>query len=741
MPRSGMIALALGMLALRWVPTLPPIWLLLVLVFLALPLLLSRFCFVSLCLLGFVWACHSAQGALDDRLPRALDGRTLWLEGTVEGLPDRSGPSVRFILANVSSPRMKLPQRMRLSWFAGPPVTGGERWRLAVKLKLPHGMANEAGFDYEAWLTAQRIGATGSVKAGERLAAASGPAGWREAWRQRLLSVDADGRSGALVALVLGDASGLSSVDWQVLQDTGTLHLMVISGSHVSLLAGLLYLLVAGMARRGIWPSRIPWLPCACLLAAAVAWSYGLMAGFDVPVRRACVMVSMVLLWRLCYRRAGLWTPLLGALLLVLSSEPLVVLSAGFWLSYSAVALLIFGFAGRLGRWMAWLTWLRAQWVMALGLLPASMALGLPLSISGMLANLIAVPWVELAVVPLALIGSLTLWVPWLGESLLWLAGAALDVLFRSLEWMASLAPAWQPTAAPAWALLLALVGVLLILAPAGVPGRALGVAMLLPMFFPPLSVPAPGLAEVRVLDVGQGLSVLIRTHSSAWLYDAGPRSGDFDAGARVVVPVMRSLGVRRLDMLMLSHADSDHAGGALAVSMAMRPRETVGGEVERLPAGLAAKPCSAREWIVDGVRLSSWAWLAAQDSNGRSCVLRIEANGEVLLLTGDLPLVAESAWLAAHPQAHVDWLLAGHHGSRSSSGASFLRALKPSAALISRGASNPYGHPHPSVVQRFRAQGIEIHDTAEEGALLVMLGAREPLQGVRQSAHFWQEK
>lgn len=741
MPRSGMIALALGLLALRWLPALPPIGLLVSLVLVALPLLLTRVYFVGLFLLGFAWACQSAQWALDDRLAPGLDGRTLWLEGRVEGLPDRSGPSVRFVLADVSSPRAQLPQRLRLSWFGGPPVQGGERWRLAVKLKYPHGMANGAGFDYEAWLASQRIGATGSVKVGERLEAAAGPAAWRETWRQRLLAVDANGRSGALAALVLGDASGLDSTDWQVLQDTGTLHLMVISGSHVSLLAGLLYMLVAGLARWGLWPSRLPWLPCACVLAAAGAWSYGLMAGFEVPVRRACIMVSLVLLWRLRYRHAGLWVPLAGALLLVLLSEPLVVLSAGFWLSYGAVALLIFGFAGRLGRWSAWRTWLRAQWLMAVGLLPASMALGLPLSVSGMFANLIAVPWVELAVVPLALLGSLMLAVPWLGESLLWLSGGLLEVLFRLLAWIAALAPAWQPVAPPAWALLLALLGVLLLLAPAGVPGRLLGVMLVLPICWPPQQVPDEGLAEVRVLDVGQGLSVLIRTHSRAWLYDAGPRSGDFDVGERVVVPLLRSLGVERLDMLMLSHADSDHAGGALAVSAALHPRQVISGEVERLPASLEAQPCESREWLVDGVRLSSWTWPAAHESNERSCVLRIEANGESMLLTGDLPLSAEAAWLVDHPQPHVDWLLAAHHGSRSSSGAPFLRALAPTAVLISRGANNPYGHPHPSVVQRFRALGIRIHDTAEDGGLRVLLGAHAPLQGVRQSAHFWQEK
>lgn len=735
-----MFALALGLLALRWMPVLPPGWVLLLLSAFALPLLFTRGYFIGLFLLGFAWSCQSAQWALDDRLAPELDGRTLWLEGRVEGLPDNSGASVRFVLAEVSSPRATVPATLRLSWFGGPPVEGGERWRLAVKLKRPHGMVNGAGFDYEAWLTAQRIGATGSVKEGQRLETSSGPSAWREAWRQRLLAVDAHGRSGALAALVLGDASGLTTADWQILQDTGTLHLMVISGSHISLLAGLLYALVAGLARYGCWPARLPWLPSACLLAAAGAWAYSLMAGFDVPLQRACIMVSIVLLWRLRYRHRGLWAPLCGALLAVLLVEPLVVLLPGFWLSYAAVALLIFGFSGRLGRWTAWRTWLRAQWLMAVGLLPASIALGLPLSVSGVVANLLAVPWVELVVVPLALLGSLALGIPWLGEALLWVSGGLLEVLFRLLGWMAELAPAWQPLAAPVWAVALAMLGALLLLAPAGLPLRALGLALFLPVFWPKIPLPAPGQAEIRVLDVGQGLSVLIRTRSHAWLYDTGARNGDFDIGERVVVPTLRSLGIGRLDMLMLSHADNDHAGGALAVRRALRPTRVISGEPERLAPELQAGPCGVENWAIDGIRLSSWAWVGARESNDRSCALEVEANGERILLTGDLPQAAELAWLAEHPNERIDWLLAGHHGSRSSSGSAFLRAIRASTAIISRGANNPYGHPHPSVVERFRAQGMRIQDTAEQGALTLMLGTHGELRGVREGAHFWQE-
>jgi competence protein ComEC len=278
-------------------------------------------------LLGLAWACLSAQFALDDRLPATLEGETRWVEGRVVGLPQYSDGVVRFELADAESRRTRLPTSMRLAWFGGPPVSSGERWRLAVKLKRPAGLLNPHGFDYEAWLLSRGVGATGTVKDGRRLQPAQGA--WRDSVRQALAQVDAQGRSGALAALVLGDGSGLSRDDWQVLQDTGTVHLLVISGQHIGLLAGLVYLLVAGAARYGVWPARLPWLPWACALAFSAALGYGLLAGFEVPVRRACAMIGLVLLWRLRYRHPDPWWAWLLAFNGVLAFDPLPVCGRG----------------------------------------------------------------------------------------------------------------------------------------------------------------------------------------------------------------------------------------------------------------------------------------------------------------------------------------------------------------------------------------------------------------------------
>ncbi|WP_409283527.1 DNA internalization-related competence protein ComEC/Rec2 [Pseudomonas protegens] len=736
---TGLLALAAGLLALGFLPVLPPVWLLLALAVVGMMLLPFRTHPVAFFLFGFAWACVSGHWALDDRLAPGLEGQTRWLEGQVSGLPEQGQGVVRFELQAAQARRERLPQRMRLAWHDGPPLHSGERWRLAVKLRRPAGLLNVQGFDYQAWLLARRIGATGTVKAGQLLWPAR--LAWREGLRQRLLGVEAQGRGAGLAALVMGDGSGLTRQDWQVLQDTGTVHLMVISGQHISLLAGVIYLGVAGLARWGIWPERRPWLPWACALAFLGALGYGLLAGFDVPVQRACVMVALVLLWRLRFRHLGVWRPWLLALNAVLLFEPLASLQPGFWLSFAAVAILILTFAGRLGRWRWWQAWSRAQWLIAIGLLPPLLALGLPISFSGPLANLLAVPWISLLVLPPALLGCLLLPVPHLGEGLLWLAGGLLDGLFRLLGMIAAGWPAWVAPVLPWWLWGLSALGALLLLLPTGVPLRVLGWPLLLLAVWPPEPVLPEGEVEVWQLDVGQGLSMLLRTRDHAMLYDAGARVGDFDLGERVVLPTLRKLGIRRLDLMLLSHADNDHAGGALAVWRGIEVARVRSGEPGALPDALQAQPCeSGLGWQWNGVRFRLWQWPAATDGNQASCVLQVEARGERLLLTGDIDVQAERALLASALAVHTHWLQAPHHGSRTSSSMALLQRLRPTAVLISRGRGNAFGHPHAEVLARYRRLGVAVHDSADQGALKLRLGTFGPVQSLRAQRRFWRD-
>ncbi|KMT53671.1 competence protein ComEC [Pseudomonas fildesensis] len=734
-----MFALALGLLALRFLPALPSFGWLLAMLLLALMLLPFRTSPLAFFLLGLSWACISAQWALDDRLRPALDGQTRWVEGRVVGLPQQTATGVRFELADSRSRNARLPKRIRLSWHGGPPVRSGERWRLAVTFKRPSGLLNFHGFDHEAWLLAQRIGATGSVKDGDRLTPARNA--WRDTVRQRLLAVDARGREAGLAALVLGDGSGLAAEDWRVLQDTGTVHLLVISGQHIGLLAGLIYALIAGLARYGCWPRTWPWLPWACGLAFAAALGYGLLAGFGVPVQRACVMVGLVLLWRLRFRHLGIWWPLLLAMNGVLVLEPLASLQPGFWLSFAAVAVLVLSFGGRLGPWSVWQAWTRPQWLIAIGLFPVLLVLGLPISLSAPVANLFAVPWISLVVLPLALLGTALLAVPFVGEGVLWLAGGALDGLFSGLALLAGQLPAWIPAEVPLGYWLVSLAGAVLLLLPKGVPFRLLGWPMLLLAVFPPREPVPYGRVEVVQLDVGQGQALILRTRHHTLLYDAGPRSGETDLGARVVLPSLKKLGVGSLDMMLLSHADADHAGGAAAVARGLPIKRVVGGETRGLPAFLDTQACiSGERWEWDGVSFELWQWPEAISGNPKSCVLQVQANGERLLLTGDIDRAAEQALLSSSLAVTTDWLQAPHHGSRSSSSRPFLQRLAPQSVLISRGRGNAFGHPHPQVVERYRALGSQVYDSAEQGAVRLQLGAFLPPVVARSQRRFWRE-
>jgi competence protein ComEC len=734
-----MMALALGLLTLRFLPALPPVWLCTLLPVIGLMLLPFRTYPVAFFLFGLSWACLQAQWAQDDRLPSRLDGETRWVEGRVVGLPQHTEAVVRFELADARSRHGTVPPLMRLAWYGGPPVKSGERWRVAVKLKRPAGLLNPHAFDYDAWLLAQRIGATGTVKDGELLSEARWA--WRDGIRQRLQAVDAQGRTGVLTALVLGDGSGLSRQDWQVLQDTGTVHLLVISGQHIGLLAGVVYLLIAGLARYGLWPNRLPWLPWACGLAFAAALGYGLLAGFEVPVRRACLMVGLVLLWRLRFRHLGAWWPLLLALNGVLLLDPLASLQPGFWLSFAAVAVLIFTFSGRLGPWRWWQTWTRAQWLIAIGLGPLLLMLGLPISLSGPLVNLLAVPWISLLVLPPALLGTLLLPVPYVGEGLLWLAGGLIDGLFTGLAWMAGQVPAWVPTAIPLWVWGLGALGAFLLLLPRGVPLRPLGWPLLLLLIFPPRSEIPEGVADIWQLDVGQGLAILVRTRHHTLLYDAGPRFGDNDLGERVVLPTLRKLGVDGIDLMLISHAHADHAGGARAVAQGLPVKHVLGGEPAELPNEWQAAGCeSGRRWTWDGVNFELWQWAHARESNPKSCVLQIEASGERMLLTGDIDMAAERALLESPLAIPTDWLQSPHHGSRSSSSMALLDRLRPKAVLISRGQGNSFGHPHPTVLARYQKYGMAIYDSADQGAVHLQLGRFEAPRSMRLERRFWRD-
>ena len=708
---------------------------------------------------GFLWAALHAQQRLEDRLPPVLEARDLSVTGVVVGLPSVSERVVRFEFEPESSTGgARLPRRLRLAWFraaaendaggaARPLPQPAERWRLTLRLRRPHGLFNPGGFDYEAWLFEQGIGATGSVRDNGRPETHPTRLGLRGRFLDHIARMRAAVRerfdrvlgerpaTGILAALAVGDQRAIANEEWRLFQRTGVTHLMSISGLHVTLVSGLVaWLVAAGWRRARTVALRLPARKAAALAAVLAALGYTLLAGFAVPAQRTFFMVSVVAAALWGGRIASPGRTLALALLAVVLADPWAPLAPGFWLSFGAVALIFYVSAGWSTAEPRLAQWLRIQWAITLGLAPAALILFSQLSLVGPLANAVAIPLVSAVITPLALAAAL------LPMDALLQAGAWLvEQLLQFLEWCDTLPFAlWQQPAPPRWAVLAALGGVAWLLAPRGVPWRGLGLALLAPAFAWPPPAPAPGEAWVTTLDVGQGLAVLVRTAHHALLYDAGPSYGpEADSGGRVVLPFLRAQGVARLDAMMLTHADRDHVGGALSVLQATetgRVLSSLDGAHPALLLAAARHRClRGLHWSWDGVefRLLHPAGHAAAPTgrtpraNDRSCVLHIRTETHAMLLTGDIERGSEAALIAAEGAPaglRADVLLVPHHGSGSSSSAAFLAAVAPRWAIVPVGYRNRFGHPHPEVLRRIRAQGARLLRTDLDGAIEVRL-------------------
>ncbi len=701
--------------------------------------------------LGFAWAGGLAQYRLADALPEQGEGRDVAIVGVVASLPQRFEHGVRFDF-DVERAGAAMPSRLSLAWYRGwrvqedddfhvlPALAAGERWHLTVRAKRPHGNLNPDGFDFEAWLFERNIRATGYVRKAETNRRIDGlvmAPGYlverlRQNLRDRYLRVLGDAPyAGVLVALAVGDQRAIDPELWQVFSLTGVTHLLSVSGLHVTMVAGLAAWLCGWCWRRSSWLMlRLPAQKAAAAAGFLAALAYSLLAGFAVPAQRTLYMLAVVALALWTGRTTVVSRVLALALLLVLLLDPWAVSAAGFWLSFGAVGLLFYIGAGRLavGHWL--LSWGRAQWAVTIGMIPALLALFQQFSLVSPIANAVAIPVVSLLVTPLALLGALPF-----ADPLLWLAHGLTALLMRLLDWLAASDWAvWQQQAPPAWAVLLGTAGVAWLLLPRGFPARWVGMVALIPLVAVPAPRPATGEALVRVLDVGQGLAVHVQTAGHDLLYDAGPAfSADANSGNRIIVPYLRAAGVRRLDMMMVSHRDKDHEGGAEAVLEAvptalLLTSLSVDHPMSAMP--VAHRPCIDGEtWQWDGVRFdvlhpTEAGYSTAKTTNELSCVLKVSAPGGAVLLTGDIDARTEAALLARHAaDVGAEVLVPPHHGSRSSSSPALVAAVRPRQAIFSAGYRNRFGHPAPEVLERFRIIGAEPHLTDSEGAVTVRVG------------------
>ena len=716
---------------------------------------------------GWAYAAWRADLRLAEALPGEWEGRDVVLTGVVASLPQDFERGLRFVF-EVEESAAPLPQKISLAWYKGfrdeemhtlPPLHAGERWRLTVRLKRPHGNVNPHGFDYERWLLEQGIRATGYVRPApdnQRLDAfvpgfMYGVERLREGVRERFRRALPEGAyTGVLVALAVGDQRSIPPELWRVFARTGISHLVAISGMHVTMIAALFAAAVSGLWRRSPalalrWPAQQAGVVAGFLIALL----YCLLAGWGVPAQRTLYMLGCVAFALVLRRETAPGRVLTLALAVVLVLDPWAVMAAGFWLSFGAVALLFLVSSGRLmpdGRLRGAL---RAQWAVTLGLVPALLVLFQQFSLVSPLANAIAIPLVSFVVTPLA-IGFAILPLQMLAD----LAHGAFALTMLAIHWLAELPWAsWQQAAPPAWLAVLATLGCLWALLPRGTPARWVGLAMLLPLLMWAPARPAPGEARVTVLDVGQGLAVHVQTAAHDLIYDTGPAfSADANSGERILLPYLRAGGVRRLDSLVVTHQDNDHSGGAEALLTGIPVAEVRSSLSEnhpaRLIAGLRHQPCVAGQaWEWDGVRFTMLhPARAADDSPGSktndvACVLRVDAAGLGVLLTSDIEAVSEAALLqgqAGHLASDV--LVVPHHGSRSSSTAAFIEATRPRWVIFPVGYLNRFRHPNAQVWARWAASGAALWRTDTAGAVRVHLVPGGPrIEAAREATpRYW---
>jgi competence protein ComEC len=557
---------------------------------------------------------------------------------------------------------------------------------------------------------------------------------------------------GVLRALTIGDQSAILQDDWQVFLKTGTNHLMSISGLHITMLAGLAYAFIHALWRRvELFTLAIPARKASVLAGMFAALLYALVAGFSIPTQRTLYMLTVfgIALWQ--SRAIGMTRVLSYALFLVVFIDPWAVLAPGFWLSFGAVAVMAYAAGGRLGR----PHWLReaayVQWAVTLGLIPLLLVLFQQFSIISPVANAIAIPIVSLVVVPLALLGSFVP-IDWP----LALAHWVMTYCFQGLQWLAQLPlSTWQQHAPAAWTLPVALLGIVWMLLPRGFPQRWLGVFGLFPMFLLMPTSPPFGGMQVSVLDVGQGLSVVVRTKTHTLLYDTGPRySSQSDSGSRIIVPYLRGEGLAALDGLVISHNDDDHSGGALSVLSEVPVKWLASSLPETAPELQTAYhlPCFAgQRWQWDGVLFEmlypdyvSYENANLKD-NDRSCVLKVTSQFGSLLLTGDIEARAEDTLLAAQNDSlKSDVLIAPHHGSKTSSTPDFISAVSPSVVVFTVGYLNRFGHPKAQIIDRYEEINSRIYRSDQDGAVLLDFTKKQgiTIQRWRQQAkHYWTAK
>ncbi|EGG94215.1 DNA internalization-like competence protein [gamma proteobacterium IMCC1989] len=820
------LAFSIAVFATSYSPTLPSFYSLWLLLFLAVCGIYRRYIIVACALLGLCVGFYQGHRLVDKQLPSALESVPISVIGTVVGLPIKDQRRERFLFSVTSlaesSPtepslhRHLVGKTLQLSRYQHHkkmtgvpfssadlvtviPIATGQQWQFTVKLRRPRGFVNPAGMDYQAYLLRNNIAATGYVVSVKN--AKSSPHASLERFPQqstqqltqqsiqKLLGescarvivdclrwhikerlsalakrVKSDKTIGVIHALTVGDSQGIKSQQWGAFKNTGTVHLLAISGLHIGLAA-----VIGATIGRSImrflsvfkpFSVRLRVLPV--VFSIGFSLMYSLLAGMSLPTQRALIMVLVYQCCVLCGYRVSPWLLLTIALSGIAILDPLSIQSAGFWLSFLAVAVLLYGFLAYrpmtvLLPYRHALQGIKAQWLLTLGLLLPSLFWLQGASISAPLINLLAIPWASFIIVPcifilLALLSLQALWLYCfqsliLDAAIIWVFSVidlSVSHLIDGLLYGDQIAgDFWHPSMLqPALtALILGALGITYFLSPKGIPYRGFGLLLLLPIFLPINNLPV---LRATFLDVGQGTAVVVETKNHRLVYDAGRVfSQRFNAGEHIIAPYLRSVGGSIVNKVMISHSDGDHAGGLAGLLSAIEVNEGVNGAVvsgEPAETGLNVdvdiQQCyQGQHWQWDGVDFAVlWPSLdeldkAQLNSNNLSCVLLISYGSKRILLTGDIEKRAEYALLRdsrleVSPLSQfrlptsVDIMLVPHHGSKTSSSESLLAHLHPDYAMVTAGHNNQYRHPHPTITERYHAINTKLINTALSGAV-----------------------
>ena len=735
--------------------------------------------------LGLTWATLWGEGVKGQQLPLSQDKNDFFLTGVVSGVPQTNGLRTRFVLEVESVEALttsihvrELPnlQRVLLNWYGGRRVRPGERWQLTVRLRTPRGFANPGGFDYAGWLFQRQISATGYVRE-QGVNKNLGQSGqyvidqFRWDVLKKIESLDFSAASkGLLAALTIGDKQGLDSETWMHMRFTGTVHLAVVSGLHIGMVAGL-GMLVGNFLGRCLVTVGVPVSrqQVAVILSGGLALTYALLAGFSLSTQRALIMLCVFLLGTLFKRKLRPELALLWALAIVVAIDPLAALSSGFWLSFIAVATFLLWFLPRpRGGYLQDL--ISAQLIIFLPLAGLLSLFQGEVSLLSPLVNLLAIPWLGIAVVPLALLGMLLLpLAPDIASEIWSVAAWQLDVFDRAATWLSNYAAyfVWTLPAGQSVLLSVALLfTAAVMLMPAGLGLRSMAMVLLLAVALSnqsflkrqdsgeQLALSDDSSLTLAVLDVGQGLSVVAINNGRAVVYDTGPKYSDkFNAGSGIIAHYLRAQGVSTLDGLMLSHGDADHIGGTQGLLEHFKPAYILAGQPLRLPMSGVDNCLAGQNFLGNGVAGQSWkqagvtfeilypwhVWpkgsptslagpldqhlnngLNKRSDNDSSCVLLIRYRDKTILIPGDISVEVEAQLLTQGVlPASIDVLIAPHHGSRTSSSDAFVNHLSPTHVVYAAGFNHHFGHPAKTVFERYQRGGARAWLTGEAGAII----------------------